>query len=220
MSSASRGGQLTSPPTTWIGRDRDRETEREWKEGDTELKRGILEGVGAGRPPRGAPPRIQPAPTAAREAPERQSEAPEGGGAPGRPPPDAYRSAPGVDAGAPTARGRGDRTLARPGPLPGTRAARAIRRPRRPRDHRAGGARLAPPRRPLRRAGGLQDERGIQGRSPRARLQAPPEPQLTPMARSDSWFPLQVLRSLPPLGLCTRCALHRDTCPPVTPHQA
>lgn len=112
------------------------------------------------------------------------------------------RSAPGVDAGAPAARGRGDRTLARPGPLPGTRAARAIRRPRRPRDHRARAGRAWLHRGgPCGRRVDCKPE-GIQGRTPRARLQAPPEAQLTPMARSDSWFPLRVLRCLQPLGLC------------------
>lgn len=150
-------GAADQSPHDWIGRDRDREIVEGGGHG---AKRGTYWRESGARAP--LPAFSRPPPQRA-EAPERQSEAPEGGGAPGRPPPDAYRSAPGVDAGAPAARGRGDRTLAQPGPLPGTRAARAIRRPRRPaaRPPRAGGASLAPPRRPLRRAGGLQAEKGF-----------------------------------------------------------
>lgn len=69
---------------------------------------------GGAPPPRFAPPRHPP-----RGRPRNdQAEAPGGEGAPGRPPPDAYRSAPGVGAGAAAAGGRGDRTLALPGTTP------------------------------------------------------------------------------------------------------
>lgn len=189
-------GAADQSPHDWIGRDRDREIVEGGGHG---AKRGTYWRESGARAP--LPAFSRPPPQRA-EAPERQSEAPEGGGAPGRPPPDAYRSAPGVDAGAPAARGRGDRTLARPGPLPGTRAARAIRRPAGRATTARGRGELGSTEAAPAAGGWAAGREGIQGRTPRARLQAPPEAQLTPMARSDSWFPLRVLRCLQPLGLC------------------
>lgn len=207
-------GAADQSPHDWIGRDRDREIVEGGGHG---AKRGTYwRESGAGAP---LPAFSRPPPQRA-EAPERQSEAPEGGGAPGRPPPDAYRSAPGVDAGAPAARGRGDRTLARPGPLPGTRAARAIRRPRRPRDHRARAGRAW-----LHRGGPCGGRVGC-----RPRRDSGPDP--TGQAAGPSGSPAHpdgplgqlVSAPCPEVSPAPRplrgCALRKDTCPPVIPHQA
>ena len=136
---ASGVGWVTGPPQeTRLQRDRrcrrGMEPEKERKR-DRERVRvpyecgTSLAGAWPEVPPRGTPPCVQPQrqpqPQPQRGRPRNAGQRrPGGGGAPGRPPPDAYRSAPGVDAGAPAAGGRGDRTLAQPRTTP-RNAARA-----------------------------------------------------------------------------------------------
>lgn len=163
---------------------------------------------GWGRRPAGTPFRLQRAPPAAREAPERPSEARRPGRGSSRPPPpDVYRSSRGRRGG--TSCGRAGRPHISGRATPRNSAHSPLGAPR-PRDHHAGGrvGRAGSAEAALRRRAGWGRE-GVQDLNPGpgcTSLGSPTRQWLT----ANSWC-LYLLR-FPGRSLCTRCALGGDTC--------